>query len=103
MIRHTILFKTKPTVSKKVMDDLVVQLWGLKKYIPGMISVVGGQCEFHEASPATSFSHGFSIDFNDQKALDSFFEDSITHSVKDSILEIAEGGDKVIIGFNFKG
>lgn len=42
------------------------------------------------------------IDFEDYEALNQFFNDVITHPLKDIIVAIADGDYKGIVGFDFK-
>ncbi len=103
MIRHTILFTLKPNVSTQAINEMISTMLALKEKLPGILNIVGGTCDFHEATQSKPFTHGFSIDFKDQAALDQFFQDAVTHPAKDKILNIAVGGYDGIIGFNFIG
>ena len=101
MIRHTILFTLKTNVSAKEVNQLVANMLTLKEKLPGVLNIMGGACDFHEATQSKPFTHGFSIDFKDQASLNQFFHDPITHPVKNEIIDAAVGGHDGIIGFNF--
>lgn len=103
MIRHTVLFKAKHDISVHEMACIYAEIHNLKKHLTGIISILCGECDFHEATEIRPFSHGFSIDFKDQQALDSFFHDPVTYPVKEMIIKACAGGARGIIGFNFKG
>lgn len=101
MIRHTILFTLKADVSRQEFDQLMTEMLGLKEKLSGILNIIGGACDFHEATQAKPFTHGFSIDFKDNLSLERFFNDSVTHSAKNKIVHAAVGGYDGIIGFNF--
>lgn len=105
MIRHTILFKLKSNTTIESVDHAINSMCDLKSKLPGIIRVVAGECYFHDEKSTEFFSegisHGISIDFVDQNALDQFFKDSVTHPAKEAVVSVAEGGYKGIIGFDF--
>lgn len=101
MIRHTLLFKTKHGISTFEMERIYTELRNLKDRLPGIVSVLCGECDFHEATEIRPFSHGCSIDFKDQQALNAFFKDPVTYPVKEMIINACAGGTRGIIGFNF--
>ena len=88
------------------VEKTLFEAQSLKKQLPGIISIAAGKCHFHEQKSEgklkTLFTHGFSIDFENQEALDQFFNDPITHPLKDKIVEMSEGGYDAIIGFDFR-
>lgn len=101
MIRHTILFKLKSDVSKKEVEHVFADILDLAEMLPGILSITGGTCYFHEEKKSGIFSHGFSIDFADGDARDAFINNPLTHPVKDHIVDIAVGGYEGIVGFDF--
>ena len=103
MIRHTVLFKLKSGVSKQEVERVFTDILGLTNQLGGILSVTGGTCYFHEDNDNTLFSHGFSIDFQDKKSRDAFLTNPITHPVQNNILNIADGGQSGIYGFDFGG
>ena len=106
MIRHTVLFRVNPATSKQTIDVIFSELQELKNKLPGIIAIVGGKCHFHEdfvEQNSKHFTHGFSIDFKDNNALDAFFKDPVTHPVKEKIVAVTVGGYNSIIGFEFEG
>lgn len=80
---------------------MISEVLALKNKLPGILSIMGGLCDFHDSVYPRQFTHGFSIDFKDQNALNTFFNDPITHSAKEKIVNHAAGGYDGIIGFNF--
>ncbi|NNM59962.1 MAG: Dabb family protein [Legionellales bacterium] len=102
MIRHTILFKVKPSVTKQAIEMAIAHFIALKNKLPGIISFLGGECEFHEESANRRFTHVFFIDFENEATLDTFFHDAVTHPAKEEIIRIAEGGYEGLTGFNLK-
>lgn len=105
MIRHTILFKLKPSVTAEQLDSAINGICDLKNKLDGILSIIAGECYFHDEKSTEFFSdavsHGISIDFVDRAALDRFFKDPITHSAKNAIVNISEGGYQGIVGFDF--
>jgi hypothetical protein len=105
MIRHTVLFKVKAGTPNQVVVTAISDFLALKNKLSGLISIVGGKCHFHEQKSsnafAGTFTHGFSMDFEDQGAYDAFLNDPVTHPAKDGIVNIAEGGYEGIVGFDF--
>jgi hypothetical protein len=101
MIRHTVLFKLKPGVTKTEVEEIFTDIIGLTAKLQGILSITGGTCYFHEQKDEQLFTHGFSIDFANETARDSFLNDAVTHPVKDRIINISAGGRKGIIGFDF--
>ena len=101
MIRHTVLFKIRHDVTSREMDRIYTEIRNLKQKLPGIFAIFCGECDFHEATEIRPFSHGFSIDFQDQQALNAFFNDPVTYPVKEMIVNACAGGTRGIIGFNF--
>ncbi|HEV2613589.1 MAG TPA: Dabb family protein [Gammaproteobacteria bacterium] len=102
MIRHTILFKTKAGLSEQVIEAACADFLSLKKKLPGIVTMVGGRCALHEGKGSNVFSHAFSIDFLDKKAMNLFLTDPVTHPAKDGIVNIAEGGYAGLMGFDLE-
>ena len=102
MIRHTILFKLKSDVSKQEVERIFTDILELTGKLQGILAITGGTCYFHDQKAGgPPFTHGFSIDFSDQKARDAFLHDAVTHPVKDSIVNVSAGGNQGVIGFDF--
>jgi Stress responsive A/B Barrel Domain len=88
MIRHTILFKTKSSVSQQAIENACANFLALKNKLPGIMIMMGGECELHEGKGGDIFTHAFSIDFKNRDALNSFLSDPITHPAKDGIVKL---------------
>ena len=101
MIRHTVLFKLKPDVSKQEVENIFTDIIGLTTQLNGILAITGGTCYFYDHKHGQPFTHGFSIDFENENARDSFLNDSITHPVKDKIMKVSAGGNNGVIGFDF--
>ncbi|GEM_PF-2154034 len=104
MIRHTILFKVKPTVSTQGVENAMHLVSDLKNKLPGILGMIAGACHFHDNKNADIFSdkisHGVSIDFLDQESLDNFFRNPVALPAKNAIVNIAEEGYEGILGFD---
>lgn len=107
MIRHTILFKVKQSVSKNEIDSALQSFQLLENKLSGISSIVSGECFFHDEKSTRFFmdgvSHAVSIDFKDKAALQQFFEDPVTHPAKNAVVNVAEGGYEAIVGFDLEG
>lgn len=102
MIRHTIMFKIKPGVSRQVIEDACNDFLALKNKLPGILIMMGGKCDLHEGKGDNIVTHAFSIDFKNKDALNSFLNDPVTDPAKDGILNIVEGGYNGLLGFNLE-
>lgn len=100
MIRHIVLFKVKKTVSPDAIQNAFDLLFQLKKYIPGILNISGGQCRFHEGKGKGYITHGFSIDFAHEEAYSAFLTDPVTHPAKNCIVNITENGFEGLFGFD---
>jgi hypothetical protein len=101
MIRHTVLFNLKPNVPSIEVEHIFTDILSLTNDLSGILAITGGTCFFYEQKDGQPFTHGFSIDFSDKDARNSFLNDSMALSIKDKILDVANGGTKGVIGFDF--
>src|SRR3990167_2741223 len=102
MIRHTILFKIKPGISKEAAEMAFANLIALKNKLSGIVTMIGGKCELHEGKGGDIFTHAFSIDFKDREAVNSFLNNPVTHPAKEGIINIADGGYEGLVGFDLE-
>jgi hypothetical protein len=106
MIRHTILFKVKSTVSNDEIHHALAAMKSLGNSLTGIFAIYSGECHFHDVKSRIFFSHAIShaisIDFIDKNALDNFFNNPVTHPAKNEIVKIAEGGYEGLIGFDLE-
>lgn len=100
MIRHTVLFKVKPLVSKEAIDNAFRQLAVLKHKLRGIINITGGRCRFHEGKGNNYITHGFCIDFEDEESYNTFLNDPIANPAKSCIINITEHEYEGLFGFD---
>lgn len=101
MIRHNVLFKIKPTVNDEQVHLAFQLLFGLQKVLPGFIRMAAGKCRFHINCPTqVERLYGFSIDFKDENAYNTFLNDPITHPAKNALINIIVDGYDGIYGFD---
>jgi len=104
MIRHIILFKVKSNVSDNEIESAVAKMCALKGKLSGLLSCVGGECQFHDEKSTSFFSsavsHSITMDFKNKIARDIFLNDPITNPAKDAIVNIATFGYQDIVGFD---
>lgn len=103
MIKHTVLFKMKAEISQEEIDKIFSELMQLKNKLSGINSIVSGKCYFIEDSENKfPVSHGFTIDFSDEKSRDDFLTNPICNDVKNHIINSIEGGYESLFGFEFR-
>lgn len=100
MIRHNVLFKVKPTVKDEEIHAAFQLLFGLQKVLPGFIRMAAGRCKFFENKGAVERLYGFSIDFEDENAYNTFLNDPVTHPAKAALIKIIVDGYEGIYGFD---
>lgn len=100
MIRHNVLFKVKSTATDQEIDSAFQLLFALKKVLPGFIRMAAGKCTFHKNPVRVERLYGFSIDFKDESAYNTFLNDPITHPAKDALINIIVDGYEGIYGFD---
>jgi len=100
MIRHFVFFRVKPTVSKEAIETAFNHLFSLKNKLTGILNIAGGACHFHEGKGKGTVTHGFSIDFANEKAYEAFLNEPVTHPTKACIVNISVDGYEGLFGFN---
>jgi len=100
MIRHNVLFKIKSSVSDAEIVSAFQLLFGLQKVLPGFIRIAAGKCKFHKNPVRVERLYGFSIDFKDENAYNTFLNDPITHPAKNALINMIEDGYEGIYGFD---
>jgi hypothetical protein len=100
LINHNVMFKVKDSVSQQAIDNAFNHLVALKNKLPGIVNIIYGECNFHETKGANSFSHCFSISFENEEAYNTFLTDPVTHSAKTCIVNIAFNEFEGIFGFD---
>lgn len=101
MIRHTVLFNVKSDIPKAQIESVFTDVVNLGGQLPGILSITGGTCYFNGKNKNSNFTHGFSIDFQDEKSRNAFLKGPITDSLKKSLGEITQEGESGVIGFDF--
>lgn len=101
MIRHNVLFKIKPTVKDSEIDAAFKLIFDLKAVLPGFIRAAAGKCHFHENYPAqVDRLYGFSIDFENEDAYNTFLNNPVTHPAKEALLKMIIDGYEGLYGFD---
>lgn len=101
MIRHNVVFKIKPEISDSQIQAAFKLLFELKKKLPGFIRMAAGKCRFQKNYPAqVDRLYGFSIDFENENAYNTFLSDPITHPAKTALINIIVDGYEGIYGFD---
>lgn len=71
MIRHIVLIKFQPGVSKDTIADLFQELHAIKDMIPGVLGITSGRSESPEKIER-GYMHGFVADFQDWDTLEAY-------------------------------
>lgn len=100
MIRHIILFKTKPDVAESQIRDLFAALSNLRSKIPGIKSFSPGA---HFGSQRNQgFTHGFVMVFESAQALKDYGPHPEHQKVRDQLLALTPGNDGDVLAFDYE-
>lgn len=91
MIRHIVLTKFKPDVSKETISDIYAGLSALTQKLPGAGGFTGGRSESPEQIER-GYMHGFVIDFEDWDALQTYTDNTDHKALGARLVENAVGG-----------
>ena len=101
MIRHTVVFKVKPTATTAEIENAFNQLINLQHKLRGILKITGGECHFfNNVGNRYTITHGFSIDFDDIDSYNTFVNDPITLPAKQCIINIVVNGQNGLFGFD---
>lgn len=100
MIRHYVLFKVNPEITDVEIDKAFQLLFSLKNKLQGFLRVAAGKCKFHENRGQINRLYGFSIDFKNEEAYNSFLSDPVTHPAKEALLNMIVDGYQGLFGFD---
>jgi hypothetical protein len=99
MIRHVVLFKPREDLRKGELQKIFDGLAALRHAIPGMIDFHGSE----NCSPEgmnRGYSHGFTIDFMDVKARDTYLVDPEHKALGEQLSAAADGGKGGLLVFD---
>ena len=96
MIRHIVLTKFRPDVSKEVIATIYKGLEDLSAALPGARGFTGGRSESPEQIER-GYMHGFVIDFDDWAALETYRNNNAHKALGAQLVENAIGGIEGIL------
>ena len=96
MIRHIVLMKCKPDASQQDIDDMFAALAALKERIPGILAFEGGKNNSPE-NINRGYTHGFTIDFADEKAREVYLPHPEHEKVKTTIQKVLDGSADCVL------
>ncbi|MEM8554237.1 MAG: Dabb family protein [Pseudomonadota bacterium] len=96
MIRHMVLVKAKPAVEDRAMSDIMADLSALVKTLPGAEWGIGGKSDSPERIER-GYTHAFTIDFDDWKALADYSANPDHQAIGARLLTIVEGAREGIL------
>jgi hypothetical protein len=91
MIRHIVLFKLREDVREGELQKIFDGLAALRHAVPGMIDFHGSE-NFSPEGLNRGYSHGFTIDFMDVKARDTYLVDPEHKALGEKLTAVADGG-----------
>ena len=91
MIRHIVLTKFKPETSEEVIAGIYSGLSALCAQLPGAGGFTGGRSESPEQMER-GYMHGFVVDFEDWKTLQSYADNPDHKALGAQLVENAVGG-----------
>jgi hypothetical protein len=91
MIRHVVLCKFKPDVDEMEIQRIFAALSGLKADIPGILGITAGR-DMSPEGLQRGFTHGFTVDFEDEAARDAYLPHPEHQKVGQMIVAACAGG-----------
>lgn len=91
MIRHIVLTKFRPDVTKQAISKIYAGLSDLSETLPGAGGFTGGRSESPEQIER-GYMHGFVIDFDDWSALEAYATNETHKALGGQLVENAIGG-----------
>ncbi len=92
MIRHCVFIRFHANVSRDERDEIFGEIVGLRRHLPGILTVLTGTNVSPEVGMDQGFAEGFIIDLIDPKARDDYLADAEHQRVGARIVAAAEGG-----------
>ena len=100
MLRHIVLMKCKPEVSKEELDDVFAALAALKESIPGILAFEGGKDTSVEGIHR-GYTHGFTMDFADEQVREIYLPHPEHKKVVTKIHNILDDSSDSVLVFDF--
>lgn len=97
MIRHIVLMRCKPEASQEEIERVFAALAALKDTIPGILAFEAGENNSPEGVNR-GYTHGFTMDFTDEQARDTYLPHPEHEKVKVQIGQILDtSSDSVLV------
>jgi hypothetical protein len=99
MIRHIVLIRFAPEISKAAIADMFDQLHAIKDKIDGVLAITAGTSESPEKIER-GYMHGFVVDFTDWAALQAYQDHPEHKAFGSQLVAAAVGGIEGILVFD---
>ncbi|WP_077619354.1 Dabb family protein [Bacillus sinesaloumensis] len=90
MYEHLVVFKFNEKITKQRYQELLNQLLGFKKTIPGIVDLSAGMNVTGETDKIQGYNLGLRITFEDRQALDDYLPHPIHQQFGASLQEVIE-------------
>ncbi len=91
MIRHIVLTRFKPETTEEKIAEIYSGLAAVTKAMPGVTGFAGGRSESPEEIER-GYMHGFTVDFADWAALQTYSDDPAHKALGAQLVDHAVGG-----------
>jgi len=99
MIRHIVLIRFRPEVTKAHIATIFTDLAAIKAKLPGILAIHAGRSESPEQLER-GYLHGFTVDFTDWAALAAYQDHPDHKRVGAALVAAATGGIDGILVFD---
>ncbi|MDT3376487.1 Dabb family protein [Labrys portucalensis] len=101
MIRHIVLARLRPDLSKQETETLLTAIRGMKTKIPGILQIEIGSDNSPEGL-ARGYGHAFTVDFVDAAARDAYLPHPHHATVAQALVAATQGGVDGLLVLDFE-
>ena len=101
MIRHIVLARLRPDLSKQETEALLAAILDMKSEIPGIVAVSAGPDNSPEGL-ARGYGHAFTVDFVDASARDAYLPHPHHAKIAQALLAATQGGVDGLLVLDFE-
>jgi Stress responsive A/B Barrel Domain len=102
MIRHCVLIRFDPGVTREQEDDLFRRISRLGDRLPGFLAASAGRNVSPETGMDKGYASGFIVDFADAAARDAYLQDPEHQRIGEQIVASAVGGVDGVLVFDLE-
>lgn len=101
MIRHIVLARLRPDLSKQETETLLTAIRGMKTKIPGILQIEIGSDNSPEGL-ARGYGHAFTVDFVDAAARDAYLPHPHHATVAQALVAATQGSVDGLLVLDFE-